>query len=401
MPAELISVAEARDLIKTHIKVLSPVKVSLMDAIGLVLSENIFAKTDVPPFNQSSMDGYAINYDDWKQSGQLKIKGEIAAGSGKNTMLEHQHAIRIFTGAPVPQGADTVVMQEKIRVNSGNLLIKDDNLIKGLNFRAKGSEITAGALALEKGTLLSPAAIGYLAGVGINEISAYPNPSVSIILTGDELQSPGKELTHGQVYESNSFALNAALRQAGLSKIEFFTSEDTLGALTDIISQALEKSDVVLLTGGVSVGDYDFVVSAATANGIEQVFHKIRQKPGKPLFFGKKEQKSIFGLPGNPASVLSCFYEYVLPALGLMSSRKTELKCLEVPLKTALKKQAGLTQFLKGYYDGESVSDLKAHESFRLSSFAKANCLISLDEEKTEFCENELVEIHLLPEYDG
>ncbi|MES3019602.1 MAG: gephyrin-like molybdotransferase Glp [Bacteroidota bacterium] len=401
MPAEFISVAEARDLINQHTKVLSPINISLMNATGLVLSEDVFAKTDVPPFNQSSMDGYAINYDDWMKSGQLKIKGEIAAGSDKNTRLEPYNAARIFTGAPVPTGADTVVMQEKIKIVGENLVIEDANLIRGLNFREQGSEIKAGSLALEQGTAMTPAAIGYLAGVGIKEIHVYPTPSVTVILTGNELQSPGEELNHGQVYEANSFALNSALKQAGISQIDFLFSQDTLEDLTTIIARAVIKSDVVLLTGGVSVGDYDFVVRAAVANEIEQVFHKIRQKPGKPLFFGKKGEKVIFGLPGNPASVLNCFYEYVLPALGQMSSRKTALKSIIVPLKTALKKPAGLTQFLKGYYDGESASDLKAQESFRLSSFAKANCLIKLEEGKIEFTADELVEIHLLPEYHG
>ncbi len=401
MPSEFISVAEARDLIKEYIEILYPVKVSLMDAEGLILAENIFAKADVPPFNQSSMDGYAFSYDSWKKSGELTIKGEVAAGLAANSILEPHHAIRIFTGAAVPDGADTIVMQEKVNISAGKLLIEDESLVKGVNFRLKGSEIESGALALEKGSVMSPAAIGYLAGVGIHEINAYPNPSVSIVLTGDELQSPGKALEHGQVYESNSFALNAALNQAGISQINFFSSEDTLAALTVIIAKALDKSDVVLLTGGVSVGDYDFVVRAATANGVQQVFHKIRQKPGKPLFFGKKGKKIIFGLPGNPGSVLSCFYEYVLPALGQMSLRNTALKSLKVPLKTALEKPAGLTQFLKGYYDGDSANDLKAQESFRLSSFAKANCLIKLEEGKIAFSENELVEIHLLPEYYG
>jgi len=401
MPSELISVTEARDLLKKHSELLIPINVSLMDALGLILSENVFAKTDVPPFNQSSMDGYAFNYDSWKKSGKLTTEGEVAAGSADNVKLNPQNAIRIFTGAAVPEGADTVVMQEKVKISGGNLVIEDENLVKGMNFRTRGSEILAGSIALRQGMVMTPAAIGYLAGVGIHAINAYPKPSVSIILTGDELQCPGKELRPGQVYESNSYALNAALKQAGISKIDFFSSEDNLVALTAIMAIALDTSDVVLLTGGVSVGDYDFVVRAAMANKVEQVFHKIRQKPGKPLFFGKKDQKTIFGLPGNPASVLSCFYEYVLPALGHMSMRNTALKSLDVPLKTALKKPAGLTQFLKGYYDGNSAIDLKAQESFRLSSFSRANCLIKLEEGKTEFSENELVEIHLLPEYYG
>lgn len=401
MPAEFISVQEARDLIESHIELLSPVKASLMDARGLVLAEDVFAKTDVPPFNQSSMDGYAFNFNGWLASGELTIDGEIAAGSSTAIALQPHTAARIFTGAAVPKGADTVVMQEKVKINDNTLLIEDDSLVQGLNFRAKGSEIKSGALALEKGSLMTPASIGYLAGAGIEEISAYPRPAVAVILTGDELQVPGQPLAYGQVYESNSFALNAALQQSGISQVTFYSSDDTLDALTAVLKHALSQADVVLLTGGVSVGDYDFVLRAATANNVEQIFHKIRQKPGKPLFFGKKERKVVFGLPGNPASVLSCFYQYVLPALGQMSARKTSLESRIVPLKTSLKKPAGITQFLKGHYDGNTVSDLKAQESFRLSSFAKANCLIRLDEGKAEYSENELVEIHLLPEYYG
>jgi molybdopterin molybdotransferase len=402
MSPEFISVTEAKILINQHTPLLVPAKVSLMDAVGLVLAVDAIAKTDLPPFNQSSMDGYAINFDGWKKFGELKIQGEVAAGLTKDTHLEPQNAIRIFTGAAIPAGADTIVMQEKVTITPDNLLIiQDDGLVRGSNFRPQGADMVSGSLALGKNTKMTPAAIGFLAGVGIKEIFVYPNPSVSIILTGDELQVPGKVLEHGQIYESNSFTLNAVLRQAGLTRISFFSSGDRLDELTGVITRALDESDVILLTGGVSVGDYDFLVRAAIANEIHQVFHKVRQKPGKPLLFGTKNNKVVFGLPGNPASVLSCFYEYVLPALGQMSNRRTSLRSLEVPLKTPLKKPAGLTHFLKGHYDGTSASDLKAQESFRLSSFAAANCLIKLEEGKVDYGENEIVEIHLLPEYHG
>ena len=397
MPPEFITVVEAKKLIDQHTQLLSPLKVDLKNAAGLVLADDVFSKTDVPPFNQSSMDGYAFNFDTWKKFGQLKIVGTIAAGLTENQHLEPQHAARIFTGAAIPEGADTVVMQEKVKINEGLLIIEDDNLVRGLNFRLKGSEILLGELALEKNSILTPAASGFLAGVGIQELHVYPNPSVSIIITGNELQPPGMPLEHGQVYESNSFALSAALAEIGITEVNILYSEDTLNTLIIVLAEALAKSDVVLLTGGVSVGDYDFVIRAAEANAIEQIFHKIKQKPGKPLYFGKKDSKSIFGLPGNPASVLSCFYEYVRPSLGKMTMRETGLKKMNVPLKNSLKKPFGLTQFLKGYYDGSSVRNLNAQESFRLSSFAKANCLIQLEEEKTEFQENDIVEIHLLP----
>lgn len=397
MSAEFIHVSEAKRLISENIEALSPIKVPLNEATGLVLAEDIFSITDVPPFNQSSMDGYALNFEGWQEYRKLKIDGVSQAGPIGSIPLLPQNTRRIFTGAVVPPGADTVVMQEKALAENGELTLSDANLSKGLNVRLQGSEAKAGELALEKNSLLTAPALGFIAGLGIHEVQVYPQPSVSIILTGNELQEPGKPLEHGQVYESNSFALNAALKQAGISKIKLFSSEDTLETLTGVLNQAMEQSDLVLLTGGVSVGDYDFVIRAANANGIEQIFHKIRQRPGKPIYFGKKHRKCIFGLPGNPASVLSCFYEYVLPALGILSNRDTGLKQLMVPLNTSLKKATGLTHFLKAFYDGSTVKDLKAQESFRLSSFAKANCLIRLDEDKTEYKEGDLVEIHILP----
>jgi len=397
MPREFIPVSEAKKLITDTIIPLLPVKVSLNEAAGLVLAQDIFSVTDVPPFNQSSMDGYALNFEGWQEHGTLLIDGVAQAGPAESIPLKPQNARRIFTGAAVPSGADTVVMQEKTSVNIGGLTLSDTTIIKGLNVRLQGSEAKAGELALEKNCFLSPGAIGFIAGLGILELLAYPQPSVSIILTGNELQQPGIPLEHGQVYDSNSFALKAALNQIGISKVNILSSEDTLETLTAVLNNALQQSDLILLTGGVSVGDYDFVIRAAEANGIEQLFHKIKQKPGKPIYFGKKGKKYIFGLPGNPGSVMNCFYEYVYPAIGLLNSRRTELKQVHAPISSAQKKAPGLTHFLKGFYDGTKVHDLKAQESFRLSSFAKANCLIKLEEDKTEITEGQLVEIHMLP----
>jgi len=397
MPKEFIPVSEAKKLITAAIIPLPPLKVFLNDAAGLVLAENIFSITDVPPFNQSSMDGYALNFDGWHKNGMLLIDGVAQAGPTDSLPLRTENARRIFTGAAVPPGADTVVMQEKTSVNNDELTISDKNIIKGLNVRIKGSEAKAGELALEKNCFLSPPAIGFIAGLGIHELLVFPQPSVTIILTGNELQQPGLALEHGQVYESNSFALKAALKQSGIFKVNILSSEDTLETLTAVLNTALQQSDLVLLTGGVSVGDYDFVIRAAQANGIEQIFHKIKQKPGKPIYFGKKDKKYIFGLPGNPGSVMSCFYEYVYPALGILNNSNIDLKHIQAPISSAQKKAPGLTQFLKGYYDGNMVHDLKAQESFRLSSFAKANCLIKLEADQTEISESQLVEIHMLP----
>jgi molybdopterin molybdotransferase len=343
------------------------------------------------------MDGYAFLFSDWKKNKSLKIKGEMTAGSNESFALSPDTAVRIFTGAPLPPGADTVVMQEKIKIENNLLIIEDENLVQSTNVRAKGSEIKTGELALAKDTLLLPPAIGFLAGFVITEVLVYPHPSISIIVTGNELQEPGKTLEHGQVYESNSFSLEAALKQLHITGVKIYKAEDTLEKVEQVLKETLQQSDIVFLTGGVSVGDYDFVVKAAAQNGVEKIFHKIKQKPGKPFYFGKKENKLVFGLPGNPASVLTCFYEYVEPALKKMIKQKSAVQIMQVPLATDYKKATGLTHFLKGFYDGKTVTLLNAQESYRLRSFAIANCLIKIDEEIIECKKGEPIEIHLLP----
>ena len=397
MGVNLIPVAEAEKLIREHTKTLSPAWLPLQKAAGLISATDIFATVDIPSYPQSSMDGYAISYAGWQKNKILTIEGESAAGTSESIFLVPEKAVRIFTGAPIPIGADTVVMQEKTKTENGLLIIEDKTLETGLNVRPKGSEIKAGELALSKNSMLTPAAIGFLASIGNAEVYVYPTPRISIIITGNELQEPGNPLGYGQVYESNSFALKAALRQLGIHNIYILRADDTLEILSEKLTSSLEQSDTVLVTGGASVGDYDFVLQAAASCGVEAIFHKIKQRPGKPLFFGKRENKLVFGLPGNPASVITCFFEYVAPALARMSNKTFSLQKLKVPLIKSFKKLAGLTHFLKGSYDGKTVTALDAQESYRLSSFAQANCLIKIDEEVTLCEKSELVEIHLLP----
>lgn len=395
----MISVAEAKQLIIENTSLLEPVAVPLKEAAGLVLAKDVFSPLDMPAFHQSSMDGYALSFDGWKSNKGLKVQEIVQAGPNDSKLFSPENAVRIFTGAVVPSGADTVVMQEKVRTENGNLFIEDENLIAGINVRLKGSEIKAGELALAKECGLTPAAIGFLIGIGIIEVTVYPKPLISIIVTGNELQEPGQSLRKGQVYESNSYSLKAVLKQFHLDQgIKIFNVKDDLESLVQVLQQAMEQSDVVFLTGGVSVGDYDFVPKAVEKNSGTKIFHKIKQKPGKPFFFGKKENKYVFGLPGNPASVLTCVYEYVLPSLGKMSNRKFELQTVMAPLAKPFNKPKGLTHFLKGFYDGKTVNALNAQESYRLSSLARANCLVQINEDVTECRQDEIVEIHLLPD---
>jgi len=394
----MISVTEAKNMIRANATALTPVTIPLQEAAGRVLAADVFAVTDIPAFNQSAMDGYALSFDGFELHKTLTIHGEMTAGVAELSLLQPNQAMRIFTGAPTPAGADTVVMQEKVQVNNGQLTILDDQLKAGNNVRLKGSEIKAGERVLPKGQKLTPAAVGFLATTGVAEVTVYPTPSISIIVTGNELQQPGRSLLYGQVYECNSFQLRAALQGLQIGEVPVFEAKDDPQVVKDTLKYALDDSDVVLLTGGVSVGNYDFVPEAAAACGVTTLFHKLKQRPGKPLFVGRKGSKWVFGLPGNPSSVLTCFYEYVMVALEQLMQLPAVLKTIQVPLSKPYSKNAALTFFLKGYYDGQTVAPLDSQESYRLRSFAIANCLLCLPEEKMEFSEGERVEVHLLPE---
>jgi molybdopterin molybdotransferase len=391
----MISVKEAKQKIEEKVGLLQPKVLPLKQMAGLTLAEDVYAKFDIPAFAQSSMDGYAIQFQE--KDFLLRIQNKIAAGDGNSYIINSKHASRIFTGAALPANADTVVMQEKVIIEDGAILIKDTNLKKGDYVRNIGAEIKAGEIALKVNSLITPAALGFLAAIGIAEAPVYPMPALSIIITGNELQQPGKELSFGQVYESNSISLAAALREAGIDNIDILYAEDEPGVVTSALEKALKKSDLILLTGGVSVGDYDFVLQATEKCEIQKHFHIIKQKPGKPLYFGTKENKVVFGLPGNPGSVLTCFYEYVLPAVEKMMGKENTIKKIKATLQNAYSKKAGLTHFLKGFYENGNVKILPSQASFQLRSFAKANCLIVLDEEAEAVKESDEVEVHLLP----
>jgi molybdopterin molybdotransferase len=391
----MISVTEAKEIIQQRVKSLHPVYLPLKDAAGLTLAADVTAITNIPNFRQSSMDGYAIKYAAGNSTFQLR--GEMAAGATMQVEISANEAARIFTGAPLPTGADTVVMQERVEVADGHILINDPKISQHQHVREKGAEVKEGDIAMLAGAILSPAAIGFLAGIGITKVAVFPAPVVTIIVTGNELQEPGRPLKFGQVYESNSVMLQSALHQIGIKEINILRAFDDLKSLEAILTNALSSSDVILLTGGVSVGDYDFVVEAATNAGVKQGFHKIKQKPGKPLYFGTKDQKIIFGLPGNPSSVLSCFYQYVLPGIGTMMKKDLSLKTVEGTLTHDYSKGAGLTHFLKGSYAKGSVTPLHAQESFRLHAFAQADCLIVLQEDHEDYLAGDRVEVQLIP----
>ncbi len=366
----------------------------LVDAVGSVLAADLSSPGDFPPFVQSNVDGYAFAYDDYDTRGALQLMGgTAAAGNGKRLVLEPGSAMRIFTGAPVPDRADTVIMQEDALVQDGLVRIGRDDIAKGANVRAIGSDVSTGQHVLSKGTVLSGPAIGLLASLGFAEIPVIARPRVAVIITGDELAVAGSPLRHGQVYESNGALLRATLRNLPVTLLDVAYVQDDELLITDALADALLLADVVLLTGGASVGDYDFVVRAATACGIRQRFHKVRQKPGKPLYYGKKGAIDVFGLPGNPASVLVCLHLYVIPALFAWAGYQDHPRPTKHQMTHAYRKPAGLAAVLKAHVDSQGVRLLEKQASYQLSAFAQANALAILPEEVEDVHAGDFVKV--------
>jgi len=388
----MISVAEAKQVVLSNCRELNAVILPIEDAVGYVLAVDVFSQKDIPGFRQSSMDGYAIRLHEVAK--KLHMQDELPAGSSKQINLNECACVKVFTGGPIPAGADIVVQKEWVEVASDAIQIKAGFLELGMNIRMPGSDIKKGALAFKSGTAISAMHIGYLAGMGIKELSVIRKPKVGIIITGNELVQPGNALLPGQVYESNSFALKACLQKQQIRNILLYHVKDNLEATQQTISKALSENDVLLITGGVSVGDYDFVAGACIQQGVQKLFHGVKQKPGKPLFFGRKGEVLVFGLPGNPSSVLSCYQQYVILALNKITGFQiTENKFarLEIPFE----KKPPLTLFLKGFYESGTVQILPAQASYQLSAFVTANCWVELIEEENYFDKDQLVKIHL------
>jgi molybdopterin molybdotransferase len=392
----MTTVKEAKNLVHEATQVLPAVSLPLLEARGQILAVPVVSAVDMPPFDQSAMDGYAFPMAPSFSEKPFRVIGEIAAGGLSTVSLGPGEAMRIFTGAPVPPGADTVIMQEKTRRDGDQLWIDDLPLKKGGNVRPQGSQTKKGATALHAGTPLTPAAIGLLAGLGITHVMVHAKPRIALLITGSELAAPGTELFGGQVFESNSFTLTAALQDLNIQPMLVFRSPDDEAQITAHLRTGIEQCDLVIATGGISVGDYDLVKKSMDNCGVETVFYKVKQKPGKPLFFGKRGSTLLFGLPGNPSAVLTCFYEYIVPAIEKMSGSPGPSKReAQKTLTEGFSKKAGLTYFLKGKVEGSEVAPLHAQESYQMSSFALADCLIVLEEDKTEYLKGETVSVHL------
>lgn len=387
----MVTIEEALRIIEDQKIILKSETKPLEESLGYALATNTASPFDVPEFDNSAMDGYALCglYQEYQ------LVGEVAAGDSKEILMNDGEAVRIFTGAKVPQNTSAVMMQEKTSVKE-NTLFLDEMPKAGQNIREKGGQLEEGQEVFIEGHILNPPSLALMGSLGLENLKVFSKPRVNIITTGNELVKPGQPKTEGQIYESNSYAISGALQQFGFEHHQKTQIQDDFEATKAGIKTALESCDILIISGGISVGDYDFVKQSLEENGVNELFYKVFQKPGKPLYFGRKGNQFVFALPGNPASSLTCFYVYVLPLLQKLSGYpKAGLTTYQFPIKHAYENRFGRPSFLKAaVFDGK-VEILDGQGSSMIQSMAKGNALAFIDkEEKLE--EGDLIKCKLI-----
>jgi len=392
----MIRVNEAKLLLQEQVRSLRPMSIPLESATDYILAEDIFSSIDIPCFNQSSMDGFAVCFGPEPGLQDFTIIGEIQAGDTRNYTLHPGEAYRIFTGAPVPECTDAIVMQEHAVIRDHSIHA-DAPITRGAYIRLRGAQTKSGERVMKAGTVLTPAAIGFLASLGYEKITVIRKPRVTIIVTGNEIVPPGGSLRFGEVYESNSYSLRAALLQLQLEVNPVVMVRDVKSGLIAAIRQALKNTDLLLISGGISVGKYDFAKEALETTGVETIFYKISQKPGKPLFAGKVGEKIIFALPGNPASVMVCFYEYVFAAIRFMSGYPPESDAVHYrKLLKPVNNSEDRDCFFRAKNCSEGILPLEGQDSYMMQSFAQADSFIFVPANQIVE-QGESVEVHPIP----
>ncbi|MET9377842.1 gephyrin-like molybdotransferase Glp [Streptomyces sp. NPDC003035] len=410
---DLWSVDEHLADILAAVSPLEPIELQLPEAQGCVLVEDVTVPVALPPFDNSSMDGYAVRVADVAGATEefpavLTVIGDVAAGAGGLPSVGPGQAARIMTGAPLPPGAEAVVPVEWTDGGTGGGAASGMRAASAApegaggevrvhrpaearaHVRARGSDVQAGDLALEAGTILGPPQIGLLAAIGRATVRVRPRPRVVVLSTGSELVQPGEELGQGQIYDSNSFALAAAARDAGAIAYRVGAVTDEAETLLATIEDQLIRADLLVTTGGVSVGAYDVVKETLSADGRVD-FRKLAMQPGKPQGFGTigPEHTPLLALPGNPVSSYVSFELFVRPAIralmGLPDLHRPQVRAV-LKADKALSSPAGRRQFLRGTYDAESgtVTPVGGAGSHLIAALAQANALLVVPEEATE-----------------
>jgi len=385
-------------------------EVPLTSALGRYLGQDLVADTDMPRFGSSAVDGFGVRAEDLENASPekpvcLPVVGTAPAGRIWGEALSRGTALKIMTGAAVPEGVAACVMIEDTMESDGRVTFSHP-VRPGENIRPRGGEYRTGAVLLPKGTRVTPPVVAVIASLGRSIVSVPKLPRVRILVTGTEIVRPGEVLAAGQIYDSNGLGLQAATRALGVTAVMATHCADDLPAIQTAIEEALSDADVVVTSGGVSVGDFDFVPAAFEALGGKRLFWKVAVKPGKPNYFGVWEgsegrRSFFFGLPGNPVSALLSFERLVKPCLlKLMGGKVVTSRVLHARLASPIDKGPGRLEWVRGvldFHDGEPVVTPMPHrESHMIWALAQSNCLIAFQAEAEHLEVGALVEVHLL-----
>ena len=368
-------------------------KISLEESLGRILAEDILSPIDIPAANNSAMDGYAFHSSALlaNQITRLNVTHTVLAGSTEKVEVASATCAKIMTGGTLPEGCDTVIAQELVEIDHSFIRFKSDAVRAGDNVRLRGEELSVGQLALSQGQIITPAHLGLLAALGITKLSVYQKVRVGFFSTGSELRSVGETLDHGCAYDSNRYTLMGMLSRLGVQTHDYGIVQDDPQALREVFAKALKTCDVIITSGGVSVGQADYTKQIMQEFGSIN-FWKVAMRPGRPMAFGHlrsgQDQALLFGLPGNPVAVMVTFYQFVQEALQLLGGQKrAEAIRVNAVLAEPIRKRAGRTEYQRGICrrldNGQlEVRTTGSQGSGMLSSMTTANCFIILDHEQ-------------------
>jgi molybdopterin molybdotransferase len=372
----MISEEEAREKILSAVAPLPAAEVSLGDALDRFAATDLFATIPLPPFDNSAMDGYAVVAKSAGKNARLKIVGEQPAGVSKNLSVSEGEAVRIFTGAPMPTGADTVVMQEETEREGDFVLIRAEEISVGDFVRKAGADLAVGQQILKRADRLRPATLGLLASQGIESVRVGAQPGVAIVTTGDELAGPGQQPRPGEIFESNGLMITSLAAKIDVAVAIRRHCPDDFDTLCTTLREAVQQ-DAVIVSGGVSVGEHDLVREALREIGAEIDLWRVAVKPGRPFLFGKRDRCLIFGLPGNPVSTFVTFLVFVRPAfLRMMGAIDLRLPRANARLTHEITGDETRPHYLRGELADGAFTVIGRQESHAIFGLARANALL-------------------------